>query len=99
MLEQLLSSLQMTLSVLGLLASPDFLGGGGLPVALAVAFTVASATVALLAVLALADPGRADTSPPHPRRAIDVSALLTQSDPDAAGRPRPRAPQIVASAT
>lgn len=28
----------------------------------------------------------------HPRRSIDISSPLTQSDPDASGHPRPRAP-------
>ena len=47
----------------------------------------------LLAIaLALVRPIFGIHSVPHPRRAIDVSALLAQSDPDAAGHPRPRAP-------
>jgi len=34
-------------------------------------------------------------SAPHPLRAIDASTLLSQSDPDAPGHPRPRAPGVV----
>jgi len=35
---------------------------------------------------------------PHPLRAIDIGTLLTQSDPDAAGHPRPRAPGVATAA-
>ncbi|MBN9172781.1 MAG: hypothetical protein J0I70_01325 [Microbacterium sp.] len=34
----------------------------------------------------------------RPRRSIDVSATVPQSDPDAAGHPRSRAPGIAATA-
>lgn len=33
-----------------------------------------------------------------PHSAVDISVLLAQSDPDAAGHPRPRAPGLAASA-
>lgn len=35
---------------------------------------------------------------PHPQRAISIGARLTQSDPDAAGHPRPRAPGVAVPA-
>ena len=62
--------------------------------------TVAAVLTALV-VLALSTAGsraNARSSLAQPRRAIDVSALLPQSDPDAAGHPRPRAPGAPAAA-
>lgn len=51
--------------------------------------------VAVIAVsVALVAPLFGIRSTPHPRRAIDVSTLLAQSDPDAAGHPRSRAPGV-----
>jgi hypothetical protein len=76
---------------------------GALPLADAGAVSV---TVVLLLAAALivavvastrGDIGRSSTGA-HPRRGIDVSTPLAQSDPDAAGHPRPRAPGIVATA-
>lgn len=63
--------------------------GGGAPLlavvlAAAVAVTVAIVLVVLPALLAAA-------TPPSPRP-VDPSAPIAQSDPDAAGHPRPRAP-------
>jgi hypothetical protein len=59
--------------------------------ALSLAVVVSIALVALL-VVSLAAPAPGGTSRPHPRRAIDLSVLLSQSDPNASGHPRPRAP-------
>ncbi len=59
------------------------------------------AAVAALTLWTFGDLGRtvgAEGTPVHPRRAIDVSAAVPQSDPDAPGHPRPRAPQSVTSA-
>ncbi|ALX65647.1 DUF6412 domain-containing protein [Microbacterium sp. XT11] len=86
-LGQMLSVVAMTL---GLTPAPD-----------AAAIGVAIALVALttLAItLALTLTPSADADAPHPLRAIDVGALLTQSDPDAAGHPRPRAPGVAVPA-
>ncbi|MCC4907550.1 DUF6412 domain-containing protein [Microbacterium sp. cx-59] len=49
---------------------------------------------ALIVVAATAFAGVAAGTDPSatPRRSIDVSSPLTQSDPDASGHPRPRAP-------
>ena len=71
---------------------------GSVTGALAITIALMSATVLLLTVVAVAHPAPGGSSPPHPRRAIDASVLLAQSDPDAPGRPRPRAPQVAASA-
>lgn len=82
--------LQLLLSALGVLAMPD-MGVLGLAVA-----------VVALAVLALATtrhtPLSGICSSVHPRRGIDVSTPLAQSDPDAAGHPLPRAPGVARTA-
>lgn len=67
------------------------------------ALALAAAAIAVVAVLVLAvalvvAPPSAAGRSPHPLRAIGVSVLPSQSDPDAAGHPRPRAPGIAASA-
>ena len=56
----------------------------------------AALVVALLYALTLPRSARASLA--HARRAIDASAPLSQSDPDAAGHPRSRAPGFAASA-
>lgn len=82
--------LQLLLAALGALPVPD---GGMLGVAAAI---VALAVLAL--AITLVAPPSGIRSAPHPRRAIDVSVLLAQSDPDAAGHPRPRAPGVARAA-
>lgn len=67
------------------------------------ALVFAAAVIAAVAVFALSLTPAGSSSPatgtsPHPLRAIDVSTRLTQSDPDAAGHARPRAPGAAASA-
>jgi hypothetical protein len=59
-------------------------------VVLLVAALIVVAASALAGVHALRD------TSVHPRRGIDLSAPLAQSDPDAAGHARPRAPGSVA---
>jgi uncharacterized membrane protein YhaH (DUF805 family) len=81
--EQVLS---VMLAALGLVSVPDA-AALGLAIAL-----VAVATLIVAVVLSVRPAADADT--PHPWRAIDASALLAQSDPDAAGHPRPRAPGV-----
>lgn len=82
---------QLMLTALGVLNMPDLaaLDVTALSLALAV---LAVATVVVAIVLGVIPAERG--SSPHPLRAIDVSALLSQSDPDAAGHPRPRAPGV-----
>lgn len=77
-------------SALGLIAVPD---AAALGVAIAL---IALATLTIAVALSLV-PGTEGTTP-HPLRAIDVSTLLAQSDPDAAGHPRPRAPGVAVAA-
>lgn len=77
-------------TALGLVSMPD-----------AAALGLAIALVALAALtiaLALTVGPAPDADAPHPLRAIDIGALLSQSDPDAAGHPRPRAPGVAVTA-
>lgn len=77
-------------TALGLVTMPD-------AAALGVAIALLAVTALTLAVvLSVRQVPRADE--PHPLRAIDVGALLSQSDPDAAGHPRPRAPGVATAA-
>lgn len=84
MSEWVQSVLSVVLAALGLVAVPDATALG-----LAIALV---AVTALVVAVALSIRPAAGARAPHPWRAIDVSALLAQSDPDAAGHPRPRAP-------
>lgn len=90
MSEWIQQMLSILLTALGLVSMPDA-AALGLAIAL-----VAVTALTLLLVLSLhqATGGTA----PHPWRAIDVSTLLSQSDPDAAGHPRPRAPGVATAA-
>lgn len=98
MIDALLSWFALVVATLGLTGG-GALTAGGSTAAVAVTIALIAASVVLLTVVAMAHPTSGGASPPHPRRAIDVSSPLTQSDPDAAGHPRPRAPQSVAPAT
>ena len=86
--------LQALLVALGAVPLPDALTAGGV---LGVAAILVATTV-LVVALAVLMPRFGIRSAPHPRRAIDVSTLLAQSDPDAAGHPRPRAPGVAPAA-
>lgn len=76
--------LALVAAVLGLVAMPDA-ASLGLAIAL-VAVAVLAAAITLGALPATR------SGSPHPLRAIAVGAIPAQSDPDAAGHPRPRAP-------
>ena len=95
MIESIGGLLQLVLTALGFVPLPSGLttAGGMLGIA---AILVALAVIALS--VALVAPLFGIRSAPHPRRAIDASVLLTQSDPDAAGHPRPRAPGVALAA-
>ncbi|MFJ6680107.1 DUF6412 domain-containing protein [Microbacterium sp. NPDC091382] len=86
--------LRVVLEVLGLLVAVDpSLSGSALTVAL---LALAVLTLALLAT-ALDAATRGST--PHPTRRIELTAPLSQSDPDAAGHVRRRGPgQVTAAA-
>lgn len=77
-------------AALGIVSTPDVTALG---------LAVALITVGVLALaLTLSAPPTHRGGAPHPLRAIDVSALLAQSDPDAASHPRPRAPGVATAA-
>lgn len=80
----------LVLTTLGLVSAPD-------ATALGLAIALVAVAVLTLALLASVRQTTAGTAP-HPWRAIDVSTLLAQSDPDAAGHPRPRAPGVATAA-
>ncbi|MET3468359.1 MULTISPECIES: DUF6412 domain-containing protein [Microbacterium] len=90
----LLSTLPMLLSVIGALSLGD---SSGLAAATAVALLTIAIAVASIAGAVTAT-GAAGSRRPHPRRSISPSTLLAQSDPDAPGRRRPRAPGLAAPA-
>jgi hypothetical protein len=90
MIESITALLQLLLAALGAAPLPSGLDAGGMLGIAAVLVAVAVIAIALTLVAPLFG----IRSTPHPRRAIDVSTLLTQSDPDAAGHPRPRAPGV-----
>jgi hypothetical protein len=83
--------------LLVLLLEVAVLDAGSLPAAVVVAFTATAAAGAALAVCALIGSRRASAVPrTRVRTAIrdreHRTAFLPQRDPDASGRPRPRAP-------
>ena len=94
MFASLFSGVQFVLPTLGLLTTSDVVGLGALGVAVA----LVSAAILLASIVALIVPGAAVSSSVHPARGIDLSSPLSQSDPDAAGHSRSRAPGFAASA-
>ncbi|RKT33352.1 hypothetical protein DEU34_1943 [Microbacterium sp. AG1240] len=91
MFASIVAAFHLLATVLGLVATPD-------PAGIGVAVAIAAVGLLVLAAVAVGLPGSCDVTAPHPRRAIDISTPLAQSDPDAPGHPRPRAPQTAASA-
>ncbi|MGP3534680.1 DUF6412 domain-containing protein [Microbacterium sp. RD1] len=91
MIEALLSPLHVLLFAVGLTAAAE---SGALGLALVILAVAVAAAVAVALATGVA-PRRSGA---HPRRAIDLSSPLAQSDPDASGHPRPRAPGIAAPA-
>ncbi|GGD62190.1 hypothetical protein GCM10007269_01620 [Microbacterium murale] len=91
-IEQLM---QLVLSALGLFNMPDLASLDLAALSLAVALL---AVTALVVAITLGVVRTGQGSAPHPLRAIGRSVLLSQSDPDAAGHPRPRAPGVVRAA-
>lgn len=94
MTEWIATLLQLMLTALGVVPLPSGSDAGGMLSLAVVLVTVAMIALAAALVAPLVGIGSA----PHPRRAIDASARLTQSDPDAAGHPRPRAPGVAPAA-
>jgi hypothetical protein len=77
-------------TALGLVSVPD-------AAALGLVIALLAVTALTLALVLSVRPGTSGDAP-HPLRAIDIGTLLTQSDPDAAGHPRPRAPGVATAA-
>ncbi|MGB4136834.1 MAG: DUF6412 domain-containing protein [Microbacterium sp.] len=74
---------------------------GAVPIPEAGLLGIAASVIALALltlVMAVVSPRTLLRSASHPRRAIDVSVLLAQSDPRADGHPRPRAPGVAHAA-
>ena len=94
MLESMTAGLHLLLYTLGLIGPSDLASIGAFGVAVA----VVSAAAMLVSLLALILPSAGSLSSTHATRAIDVSSPLSQSDPDASGHPRPRAPGFAALA-
>jgi hypothetical protein len=101
------SVLLVLLAVLWPLAGPGVAGPAGVTGVTALSAAILAAVVTGLVVAALADSvrlARAVTSGPLLSRAAGLrgksrcAAFLRQRDPDAAGRPRPRAPSAAPAA-
>ena len=90
-MESIGSMLQPLLTALGL-AAPDP------PAAALVAVAITALVVVALTLQALVLPISAVAASGHPRRVRDLSVALAQSDPDAPGHPRSRAPGPAAPA-
>jgi hypothetical protein len=93
-LESLTAGFDLLLTALGLITTSELASTGALGMTIA----LVSAVALLVSLLTLLLPSANRTSPAHPARAIDISIPLAQSDPDASGHARPRAPGFAASA-
>ncbi len=80
-----------------LLSASSVIGASGAGSATMWAVALAAAVVIVL-LHGLGSSRSVTASLVRPGRAIDVSVALAQSDPDAAGHPRSRAPGIAAAA-
>lgn len=90
------SLLHVLLASLGVIVGTQPATASILTVSVTVA--VLAAVLASIVLLGFSPSHAAHASLGRPRRSIDVSALIAQSDPDAAGHPRSRAPGFSASA-
>ncbi len=94
MITSFLTALNLLLVAAELALAPD---GGASPAPL-LALALAAAVVLTVAVAVVVFRLLAGAPPARATRPIDPSAPLAQSDPDAAGHPRPRAPGRAAAA-
>lgn len=85
----MIASLIALLNLLLVSAELALTPGGGTPL---FALVLAAAVVVTAAIVLVVLPALVGNAPPPCARPIDPSAPLAQSDPDAAGHPRPRAP-------
>ncbi len=92
MIDAIRALLHVVLTTLGVAASAQ-------PASTAtIAVAVLALAITAVLLLSFARPQARRGALARPRRAIDDSALISQSDPDAAGHPRSRAPGFAASA-
>ncbi|WP_022878236.1 DUF6412 domain-containing protein [Microbacterium sp. B19] len=94
MIASFLSALNLLLVATELALVPD---GGSSPAPL-LALALAAAVVLTVAIAVVVFRLLSGSPPTMATRPIDPSAPLAQSDPDAAGHPRPRAPGRAAAA-
>ncbi|KZE42187.1 DUF6412 domain-containing protein [Microbacterium sp. T32] len=94
MIASFLSALNLLLVAAELALVPD---GGSSPAPL-LALALAAAVVLTVAIAVVVFRLLSGSPPVAATRPIDPSAPLAQSDPDAAGHPRPRAPGRAAAA-
>jgi hypothetical protein len=87
-LHSFVSGLHLVFSALGLIEASELATVGALGVTVA----LVAAAIVLVATAGATLPDAARSLRAHPARAIDVSSPLSQSDPDASGHARPRAP-------
>ena len=85
----MIASLIGMLNLLLAFAEVSLTPGDGAPL---LALVLAAAVVVTVVVVLVVLPALLAAAPPPSPRPIDPSAPLAQSDPDAAGHPRPRAP-------
>ena len=88
MIASLIAAFNLLLSTAELALTP----GGGAPL---LAVVLAAAVVLTAVIVLVVAPALVAATPPPSARPIDPSASLPQSDPDASGHPRPRAPGLV----
>ncbi|BFM23780.1 MULTISPECIES: DUF6412 domain-containing protein [Microbacterium] len=87
----MIASIIATINLLLAFAELSLTPGSDAPL---LAVVLAAAVVVTVAVVLLVVPGLVASAPRPSPRPIDPSALVAQSDPDAAGHPRPRAPGL-----
>lgn len=96
MIDAITGFLGVLRAMLGLLVLADPAMSGSF---VTVAVLVLAVSVVVIAVIAASVPTQQRGSAVHPTRRIELSAPLTQSDPDAAGHIRRRGPgQVVPAA-
>lgn len=88
MIASFLTALNLLLVTAEIALAPD---GGASPAPL-IALALAAAVVMTVGLAVVMFRLLSGAPPARPTRPIDPSAPLAQSDPDAAGHPRPRAP-------
>ncbi|MCJ1707929.1 DUF6412 domain-containing protein [Microbacterium sp. VKM Ac-2923] len=91
----MIASVIAVLNLLLASAESTLTPGHGAPL---LAVVLAAAVLVTASIVIVVLPALTASAPPPSARPIDPSAPLAQSDPDAAGHPRPRAPGSVVRA-